>query len=230
MSKKENGCDAAMNHSQGKIFAIGDIHGCADKLKLLLERIPYRAEDDTLLFLGDFINRGNDVAAVLDTVCKLSKNGKVVSLLGNHEHLLLQYQSSLDPKLIPFLRELGVETTLESYGNHNLRQIQGLSFMPPEHRTLLQSLLPYWETESYIFVHAGLDPDVSLADQSIIQLTGMRDFYQIADTRLKKTVVFGHTPFLTPLVKDKLIGIDTGAVYNNMLTAVELPERIFYHA
>lgn len=219
-----------MTHSQEKIFAIGDIHGCSDRLQLLLDRIPYQAETDTLVFLGDFINRGRGVAKVLETVWELSQKGTVVSLIGNHEQLLLDYQSSLDANLIPYLRDSGIEATLESYGQHNLSQMKDLAFMPPTHRQLLGSLLPYWETDSYIFVHAGLDPDLPLTEQSITQLTSMRGFHQTEGNQLKKTVIFGHIPFLTPFVTSKKIGIDTGAVYDNMLTAIELPDRIFYHA
>lgn len=219
-----------MNQSGNKIFAIGDIHGCFERLQLLLERIPYRPGIDTIVFLGDFINRGNGVFDVLELVCDLKQKGNVVTLLGNHEHLVLEYQTSLDTKLIPYLRDSGIEDTLESYGQSNLSQMQDLGFMPARHRELLRSLAPYWETESYVFVHAGLDPGLHLEDQPIVLLTGMRDFYRTEDSRLKKTVVFGHVPFLTPYASPRMIGIDTGAVYGNMLTAVELPDRIFYHA
>lgn len=219
-----------MSKTPAKLFAIGDVHGYHDRLTTLLERIPYSPESDTLVFLGDLINKGPDSFKVVELVCELSKKGRVVSLLGNHEHLLLEYQASVDSKLIPYLRELGIESTLESYGRSNLSRIPNLSFMPEHHRKLFHSLVPYWETESFIFVHAGMDPKVELQDQSLFQLTGMRDFHLAKEDLLQKTVVFGHRPFQTPFVSNKKIGIDTGVAYQNLLTAVELPARVFYHA
>lgn len=219
-----------MSEEGEKIFAIGDIHGCADRLRELLERIPYREGIDTLVFMGDYINRGPESAQVLELVCRLKRDGKVIPLLGNHEQMLLEYHATLDVSLVPYLREAGIETTLESYHQNNMSHLDKMAFMPQEHYELLGTLLPFWETESYIFVHAGMIPKKPLREQSVAQLINMRDFYQVDEKFLQKTVVFGHIPFMTPFVKNRKLGIDTGAVYNNLLTAVQLPERIFFHA
>ncbi|MFZ5767027.1 MAG: metallophosphoesterase, partial [Thermodesulfobacteriota bacterium] len=90
---------------KGKIFAIGDIHGCYARLCDLLDRLPYAAGRDRLVFLGDYINRGEESARVLDLLCRLRQQDPgMVALFGNHEYLLLEYQRSGDPTLLPYLR------------------------------------------------------------------------------------------------------------------------------
>jgi len=214
-----------------KIFAIGDIHGCAAKLKLLLSRLPFDREHDTLVFLGDYLDRGPDAKGVLDQLCQLRADGvRLIPLLGNHEYLLLEYHRSGDQALLPYLRRLGLENTLESYGGASLSALASLTFMPQEHRDFLFSLLSHWESNEYIFVHAGLRHDQPLAEQDISDLCEVREPFLSQERNYGKRVIFGHTPFVTPLLTPFRTGIDTGAVYGNLLTSVELPGLRFYHA
>ena len=216
---------------KGKIFAIGDIHGCAAKLQLLLSRLPFDPALDILVFLGDYLDRGPDAKGVLDQLCRLRTEGvQVVPLMGNHEYLLLEYHRSGDQGLLPYLRRLGQENTLESYGGASLAELTSLAFLPEDHRDFLLSLLPYWETEEYIFVHAGLRPDQPLAEQDISDLCEVREPFLSEERDYGKRVIFGHTPFATPLLTPFRTGIDTGAAYGNLLTAVELPGLRFHHA
>ena len=215
----------------GKIFAIGDVHGCAAKLEQLLQRLPFDREHDSLVFLGDYLDRGPDTKGVLDRICQLQTDGvRVIPLMGNHEYLLLEYHRSGDQALLPYLRRLGLENTLESYGGASLSALASLAFMPKEHRDFLSSLLPHWETEEYIFVHAGLRHDQPLAEQDISDLCEVREPFLSQERDYGKRVIFGHTPFATPLLTPFRTGIDTGAVYGNLLTAVELPGLHFHHA
>jgi serine/threonine protein phosphatase 1 len=218
------------DRGEERIFAVGDIHGAYERLVRLLARLPYRAGRDTLVFLGDYMDRGGESRQVIELLCRLQDEGRVVALLGNHEHLLLEYHRTGDAKLLSFLRSLGVEASLESYGRDDLRDLRTLSYMPERHRRFLLNLSPYWETESYVFVHAGVVPGRPLARHSPAQLCEGRDISHRSDDEFEKIVVFGHTPFLSPLVTKKLIGIDTGAAYGNMLTAVELPTLVFHHS
>ena len=214
----------------GKIFVIGDIHGCGDKLRILLERLPFDAGRDTLVCLGDYLDRGPDVKGVLDQLCRLRAEGvHLKALMGNHEYLLLEYHRSKDEVLLPYLRRLGMEKTLESYGGASLAQLGDLAFMPGEHRDFLATLLPCWETDEYIFVHAGLRFEQPLSEQDISDLCEVREPFLSDERDYGKRIIFGHTPFVTPLVTANKIGIDTGAVYGNLLTAVELPSLRFYH-
>ena len=215
----------------GKIFAIGDIHGCADQLRRLLERLPFDAGRDTLVFLGDYLDRGPDVKGVLDQLCRLRAEGvHLQALMGNHEYLLLEYHRSQDAALLPYMRRLGMEKTLESYGGASLAELGALAYMPAEHRDFLASLLPYWETDEYIFVHAGLRFGHPLSEQDLSDLCEVREPFLSDERDYGKRIIFGHTPFVTPLVTAGKIGIDTGAAYGNLLTAVELPGLRFHHA
>ena len=215
----------------GKIFVIGDIHGCADQLRRLLERLPFDAGRDTLVFLGDYLDRGPDVKGVLDQLCRLRAEGvHLQALMGNHEYLLLEYHRSQDAALLPYMRRLGMEKTLESYGGASLAELGALAYMPAEHRDFLASLLPYWETDEYIFVHAGLRFGHPLSEQDLSDLCEVREPFLSDERDYGKRIIFGHTPFVTPLVTAGKIGIDTGAAYGNLLTAVELPGLRFHHA
>jgi len=217
--------------SSRKLFAIGDIHGCRQKLEHLLNHLHYDRERDLLVFLGDYINRGPDSRGVIDLLCSLRRSGgHLVTLMGNHESLLLEYQQSADPALIPLLRKLQIETTLASYGLKDLNRLHRLAGLPEEHRHFLAGLRTAYETETHIFVHAGLYPGLPLAQQEPAALLEVRDVFLDSSHDFGKVVVFGHNTFQTPLVSRTKIGIDTGAVYGNMLTALELPAMVFHHA
>lgn len=230
-----------MTLSAQKIFAVGDIHGCHGKLVALMARLPIDKSTDTLVFLGDYINRGPDSRKVVDTLLEIrSGYDHVVFLMGNHEQALLEYAATGDVEVLPALRAMGVEATLASYGA-SARGLPGLACMPQEHRDFLHSLEFSHVVGNYLFTHADFDeeklalagasPD-ALATQRLAEagLLASRRLGQemLADTGY--TIVFGHLPFEAPLVMTDRIGIDTGAVYGGVLTAVELPAMHFYHA
>ena len=216
---------------QENIFAIGDIHGCYEKLRELMDRLPYEPGKDRLVFLGDYIDRGSDSARVLDYLCQLREdNPNMICLLGNHEYLLLEYSRNHDPVLLPYLRKMGVDATVNSYQPDGGFNTDPLSFLPPEHLDFLSSLKPYWQTEDYIFVHAGLEPGVPLDATDLTILCEARESFISTEHDYGKKVIFGHTPFSLPLVTPTRIGIDTGAAYGNLLTAVRLPDELFFHA
>lgn len=219
------------SHSNSHIFAIGDIHGCLDHIKRLMERLPYVKGRDILVFLGDYIDRGHDSRGVLDFLCGLQDTGhETVMLMGNHEYYLLEAARRGDENFMATLRLIGAEATLQSYGLQDLSQITNLAFMPERHRRFMQELKPLWEIEDFIFVHAGLEPFKTLNEQRPPVIYEIRDAFFSSDFDFGKTVVFGHTPFETPFLAPGRIGIDTGAVYGNLLTAVELPDVRFYFA
>ena len=216
--------------SNGRLIAIGDIHGCIKKLENLLKYLSIR-NNDRVVFLGDYIGRGPNSKEVISLLIELKeKNDNVIFLLGNHENLLLEYVRSPDDILIPYLRQQHIEAFVKSYGENDLGSLHTLSFMPKEHVEFLKSLQLYYTEQEYLFVHAGIMPGLPLEKHTAMEFCEVRDIFLESDFDIGKTVVFGHTAFEMPLVTKNKIGIDTGAVYGNVLTAVVLPEIRFYHA
>ena len=209
-----------------KIFAIGDIHGSFDRLQDLMQKIPIDFANDTLVFIGDYIDRGPASVEVVDYLLDLKKRVPgIIFLKGNHEDMLEKYLDGTDR--FTYLLN-GGQTTLDSYLSKTDRS--GSFPIPTDHMEFFKSLRLYYETEAYIFVHAGLRPKVPLASQEAEDLLWIRDKFIYSKYNFGKPVVFGHTPLEKPLVEPNKIGIDTGAVYGNALTCVQLPELEFYTA
>jgi serine/threonine protein phosphatase 1 len=208
-----------------RIFAVGDIHGCYDRLLALLDRIPLDWSRDQLVFMGDYIDRGPQSFEVVEHLIGLQElHPDIVFLKGNHEQMLADYLSGKDRMLYLYN---GGQQTLESYLRNGA---PGEFPIPPRHRRFFDSLRLFHETEAFIFVHAGLRQGVPLAEQGPEDLLWIRESFIDSRHSFGKRVVFGHTPFDRPLVQPNKIGIDTGAVFGNQLTCVQLPEEIFHHA
>jgi serine/threonine protein phosphatase 1 len=188
----------------------------------LIAKLAIDRQNDILVFIGDYIDRGIFPRKVVDYVLRLRSEVKnVVCLLGNHEQMFLRYLDGLDEKM--YLSNGGA-TTLSSY------EITGSTLpsarkakIPPDHLFFFQSLLPYFETTDYIFVHAGLVPGLPLAEQDIHDLLWIRQDFIYSNYDFGKKVVFGHTHLRLPLIEPNKIGIDTGVVFGGNLTCVELP-------
>jgi serine/threonine protein phosphatase 1 len=187
-----------------KIFAIGDIHGCLWSLEKLLNILPVNWGKDLVIFLGDYIDRGPNPKGVIEKVLELKElyGDKIIPLKGNHEWMF--------------------ERFLKSYYKDGELKI------PEEHLNFLKELKLYYETEDYIFVHAGLRPGKKLEEQNEEDLLWIRESFYFSEYKFPKTIVFGHTPFPVPLILNDRIGIDTGCVYGGKLTAIELPSKKIY--
>lgn len=230
-----------MTSAAPRIFAFGDIHGCHRKLAVLLHRLPYDPQRDTLVFLGDYINRGPESRQVLETLLELERTCQnTVFLMGNHEQALLDYTSHGDPEALRGLRAMGIETTVESY-NSSMRKLVDLSCMPIAHRDFLRRLQFSYLYDDYVFTHADISEEMQdamayggpLPHPNAHDLPGLLASRRLGreDTSIRNCrIIFGHLPFRYPLVREDRIGIDTGAVYGNLLTAVELPRLQFFHA
>jgi serine/threonine protein phosphatase 1 len=222
---------AACHNEKRKIFAVGDIHGCYEKVVTLMKRLVFDARRDFLVFLGDYINRGPQSREVISFLLEMRQTCEhIVFLKGNHEHELLEYARTGDVVRLHGLRRMGVEETLKSYGNSPVSTLRDLSFLPPEHRQFIEQLEPYFQMDGYLFVHAGVAPGEDVERCSIETMVNVRGPFLECRKTMESKIVFGHTPFETPLVTPHKIGIDTGAAYGNLLTAVELPRLRFYHS
>jgi len=205
-------------------FAIGDIHGCFDKLLALMDKVDIDFSNDVLIFLGDYIDRGPDAYEVVEYLIQLKEQHKnVVFLKGNHEEMLENYLEGSD-RLLYLVN--GGQKTIESYQQHST--LSGTDLIPQEHINFIKNLDLFYQTDNYIFVHAGLRDKVLLENQGPEDLLWIRHKFIKSNYEFGKTIVFGHTPLSKPLVRQNKIGIDTGAVYGNKLTCVKLPARAFY--
>lgn len=209
-----------------KIFAIGDIHGCYDKLAAMMKILPWdRDNGDLLLFIGDYIDRGPRSRDVLDLLVDLkSKGGEFAFLKGNHEKMLLDYYIQQKDQML-YVANGGAET-IASYVEGAIGRKAFV--LPEEHLEFLLSLKSYHETDDYVFVHAGLRDGIPIEEQFEEDLLWIREEFIYSTYDWNKRVIFGHTALETPFVTPGKIGIDTGAVYGNKLTAVELPRMKFY--
>ena len=207
-----------------KIFVVGDIHGCFDKLCALMGKIPINYAQDQLIFIGDYIDRGQSSVDVVDYLMGFKKRVPgTLFLKGNHEDMLQNYLDGSD-RFTYMLN--GGQRTLDEYlkRSNNAKAFP----IPSEHLEFFNSLHLYYQTEDYIFVHAGLREKVPLESQEKTDLLWIRDEFIHSDFNFGKRVIFGHTPFKEPLLQSNKIGIDTGAVYGNRLTCVQLPEMEFF--
>ena len=193
-------------------YVIGDIHGCLEPLRRLLEKVAPRPGDE-VVFIGDYIDRGPQSREVVEHLVNLPY--RCVFLLGNHEKMLLEFLNGEDEGL--YLAN-GGQATLESYGGD-------ASNIPAAHLGFFRRLRPMYETAGHLIVHAGIRPMVPLDEQSVEDLVWIRqEFFEFIG-RYATPVVFGHTPLRQVLLRPDRIGIDTGCVYGGKLTCLKLPSR-----
>jgi serine/threonine protein phosphatase 1 len=211
-------------------FAIGDIHGESRLLGVMLERLrPLAAPGDTLVFLGDYVNRGPDARGVIELVLAERERwpGKVVTLAGNHDARLAEALVRKRPgQWERYLEAFGVTPTLRSYGAEDRSLVRFLACLPESHRRfLVEELRPWYEDEHGIYVHAGVPGGKHPRDCSADELL----WVTCPAYAFGKPVVFGHAvqPDGTPLNRPDSIGVDTGCGFGGPLTAVVLPERKF---
>ncbi len=218
-----------------RIYAVGDIHGFADRLDALLGLIvadlaatpPVQAE---AVFLGDYIDRGPNSAAVLDRLARGDLPVPFVALRGNHEALLLD--ALADPAGMAHWCRSGGDATLASYGIDLVRHAGRkdllraraalLERMPLDHRRFVAETVLYYEASPYTFVHAGLRPGVPLDRQSVDDLLWIRDEFFRAAPSIEGVVVHGHTPRRRPENEPHRINVDTGVFKYGTLTCVVL--------
>jgi len=167
-----------------RTIAIGDIHGCLAALRAILAAVA-PAPDDTLVTLGDYVDRGPDSRGVIEELLELETRCRLVPLLGNHELMLLDALGSTRV-LAPWL-ECGGVATVRSYGGK-------LSNIPPEHLAFIRRLRRYAEAPRHFFVHANYAADVPLDEQPDYLLFWEHlHFHLPAPHDNGKVAIVGHT-------------------------------------
>jgi serine/threonine protein phosphatase 1 len=220
------------------LYAVGDVHGRLDLLRRLLELIELDARASrhavkrTLVFLGDYVDRGPDSRGVVERLITDPPRGFDNHFLkGNHEAILLDFVA--EPRRLDHWLLNGGEETMRSYGV----DVEGLArqnappeswrrdfveVLPEAHLSFFRNLRLSVSFGDYLFVHAGVRPGVPFAAQSEADLIWIRSpFLNHADP-FGKIVVHGHTPGQEPVTRQNRICIDTGAVFTGRLTALRL--------
>jgi len=214
----------------GRLFAVGDVHGCVEELEHLLGALRL-ARGDTIAFVGDYIDRGGESREVLDLLVGLRgrQDLTTVFLKGNHEDMCLDYLGRGGHWGEAWCLNGGV-ATLTSYGlSTQVPGPEAAARLPAAHLSFLEALQPWFITDGYLLVHAGIRPGRSLESQDEEDLFWIREEFIAAPHGLPQTIVFGHTPRRQVLVDlPYKIGIDTGCVYGGRLSCVELRERRLY--
>lgn len=233
-----------------KTFVVGDIHGRCAQLYTLLEMLPRDEQSDTLVFLGDLIDRGPDIPGVVEHVLDLYQQNsqRVICLRGNHEQMLLDFLD--DESLIWIEQATGSDRTFAQYtetllvirseddfatARHLLAQK-----IPDEQIEFFRHLPSYHEDDFAIYVHAGLEKGKHPSESSADALMWTRDMDFFKSYR-GKPCVFGHTPTTFLPLRGRLgrhgiyvfrsaIGIDTGYNQNSPLSCLSLPEFTLYQA
>ncbi len=214
-------------------YIIGDIHGYYNKLSGLFEKIKkHITDDDTIIFLGDYIDRGHYSFEVIEFLIDLQHNYNTICLRGNHESMFLDY---LQGKEIQLYMYNGGQATIDSY-----IKMMGALRLPEDHKAFFNNLKLYHETDNFIAVHAGMRPGIPVELQSSYDMTWIRDEFYVKQYRWPKLVVFGHTTTINitglPIyeiyddVNKNIIGIDTGAGYGGPLTCLRLPDKQIFQS
>lgn len=209
-------------------YIIGDIHGYFSRLAVLYDALMALIQKhDTIIFLGDYIDRGPQSYEVIDFLIQVSRVNafKSVFLKGNHEDMLLKYLRGEDPGGSYMMN--GGDATIRSYTK------RGSGFeLPEQHLEFINGLALYYEGDDFIAVHAGLNPNAAcLEAQDEFDMLWIREDFYRANKRWEKTVIFGHTPVMAfgsrgPVYRDEqrnIIGIDAGVIYGNPLACITWP-------
>ena len=204
-----------------RTIVVGDIHGCFNELKTLIlsliEKQEYNKDTDKLVFLGDYIDRGEDSRSVIRFIRELQKdNNNVIALRGNHEDMVIDFFG--DTRYQNWLYN-GYQQTYNSYKGFTDDFIGDIEWM--------KTLPLYHEDDYFVYVHAGVDVNKPMNEQKERDLLWVREEFIYNFKKYHKKVVFGHTP--TPHLTGKCkpvytetdnIAIDTACVFGGALTAL----------
>ena len=221
------------------IFAIGDIHGCLNQLVSIHEQIlnykNYKKEEDLLIYIGDYIDRGLKSKQVIDQILQLkNKEIKTVFLMGNHEEMMIDFLFNKINNLENWLN-YGADQTFKSYDievvefikdgfeDHIIDKLRKVLIekLGNRHINFFKNLQLTFSAAQYLFVHAGIDPKKNLTDQSKQDYLWARssDFFH-KDFKAEKIIVHGHTPEKNVVNFPYRIGIDTGCYFSGKLSCV----------
>ena len=207
-----------------RTFAIGDIHGCSIALDLILSSINAQPED-TLVTLGDYVDRGPNSKAVIERLLEIQQRNKLVALRGNHELMMLQARGN--SKAEEYWRDCGGDSTIASYELNN-----SIDDVPDEHWDFIENqCVDYWENATHFFVHANAYPELALFEQPDYRLFWEKFDYP-APHISGKIMVCGHSSQKSglPIHIGHAICLDTWAYGRGWLSCLNLQSGQLWQA
>jgi serine/threonine protein phosphatase 1 len=218
-----------------RVYAISDIHGCADLLQKMFTVID--RDLSTIgsmraihVFLGDYIDRGPDSSQTIDLLIERGRKHESIFLKGNHEAFLFDVLK--DPSQLQNWKQYGGLQTLVSYGlrpslnpdpveqSELIRQLANA--IPIHQRRFFNNLRLRFVCGDFFFVHAGVRPGIPLAKQSEEDMLWIREEFLASEEQYTKYIVHGHTPVREPDIRPNRINIDTGAYATGNLTLLTI--------
>ena len=235
------------------IFAIGDIHGCLNELVSLQKKIfsypKFEKENDLIVYIGDYIDRGPNSKEVIDHILKLQReNINSIFLMGNHEQVMIDFLFN-DINNLRYWINLGADKTFRSYDieiadfikdgfeDHNIVKLRKffLEKISKEHINFFNDLKLSYTIDNYFFVHAGIDPNKTLEEQTKEDFlwSRSREFYD-KSFKFNKIIIHGHTPEKEIVNLPYRINVDIGCFFSGKLASVLLnkdnKKRIFLYS
>ena len=226
------------------IFAIGDIHGCLNQLVTLQDKIfnypQYNRDEDFLLYLGDYIDRGPSSKDVINHILQLQTEGiKSIFLMGNHEQFVIDFLFNKINNLNNWIIN-GADQTFKSYDieiaefikdgfeDNNIDKLRNifLSKLTKEHVYFFNNFKLKYIMGDYLFVHAGINPEKSLSEQNKMDFLWSRsDKFFDKNFEFEKIIVHGHSPEKEVINFPYRINIDTGCFFSGKLSSVYLNDQ-----
>ena len=211
-----------------RYLAIGDIHGFSDVLRRLLEFVQ-PAPDDQIITLGDYVDRGPDSRGVIDQLIALHRTGRVISLRGNHDSMMLESRKGRE-----YLKDwltCGGREALASYGNQYTEQVREL--VPASHWEFLdETCVDWYEIDTHFFVHAQVDPGIPLDDQPLSMLHWEPLLFTPAPHTSGKIMICGHTKQRSGVPRNWgcAVCIDTWVYGDGWLTCLDVKSGRYWQA
>lgn len=212
-------------------FVIGDIHGEINKLKQLIDHINNIDSNYNLIFVGDYLDKGDNPKEVLDYLISISKHHPCVFLLGNHEYFWMKEELEVEEYLLKY----GGKQTIKSFKSDSVSDTKKI--LKNEYNVFFENLVPYYICKNYFICHSGIKMSNFNKSASEMQETDFlfNRFDFISSQQLfqdKYVIIFGHTGFYAPYVDEYKIGIDTGACYleKQPLTAFCIEKSFFLNS
>ena len=226
------------------IFAIGDIHGCLKQLVTLQDKIfsypKYNKDEDLLLYLGDYIDRGLGSKDVINHILKLQTKGiKSIFLMGNHEQFMIDFLFNKINNLNNWLMN-GADQTFKNYDievaefikdgfeDDNIDKLRNifLNKLTKEHVYFFNNLKLTYTMGDYLFVHAGINPEKTLLEQNKMDFLWSRsDQFFDKNFEFEKIIVHGHSPEKEVVNFPYRINVDTGSFFSGKLSCVCLNDK-----